>query len=822
MTVSYSSGYVSLSGSTEGAPDTLSAIVAAVNNTSLCRMDAGRNFWIGNGVIEIDISSGWLRIQDGESFQMDNVKLRRDNSAGGITFQPKSRWIMSGNTSSQDDGLNTFRTGFTCVCERDTITGAVPLWIMDMGTGTRHDGFSCYGSDRPLMKISGLTLWGRSGMSVKFNTASGGYFRFFTMIKDSAVSGGVPFEFQAYCYNDGPVQFDDPTFVGFTTFASHDGYTGQKIIFNRPRYHSSSNFTFDYLAQWGNGQAGNEWQIIDPVFLSTGVWNGSIQNNGGPNWTVRVMRSDQKKVLAGASGLVGVNLRWVSSDPTNSPAIEATTDSNGDVPLQLLTTDLALPANLSGGAFTPSPTTWSCYARKYGRDTQPEWALYENVDIAAPIDTDHQATVTDGIVDSQATADAYTGITLTDHGGSPASWQSKSWRYTITGDLTVNPSLTASQIWHYFESALSKQSVIAGVPGLEIHDLLNRNTTDFTSVMRAGRGCRVVDQTGAAFPGFSSMQANDGTFYAAPTLNTGTVTFTNPNTRIVVYNEDTDTVIHDAKVASSPLTFSYVEGTDYTTGDTIRVYHIWYNAVDGSTATKKDRVSTVAGASGWSVNLEQEACATYAAYYTTYATTGAAVDSSGDFVRDIGGLHIDLDDSDNTWYAHRLFMWDKYDLWNNSGRRAVFMEMAASDPGNLSIGSLSLDNINTATAYQGDTINVVNAAGTLPVVNPTTGGGGITMYSGGKVLTTSTGGIAPSEAQIKSWVRAELATEMARIDAAVSSRASAADQTAIKAKTDALVINSGKVDANVESMNGAEVIGTGTTGDAWRGVGVAP
>jgi hypothetical protein len=27
---------------------------------------------------------------------------------------------------------------------------------------------------------------------------------------------------------------------------------------------------------------------------------------------------------------------------------------------------------------------------------------------------------------------------------------------------------------------------------------------------------------------------------------------------------------------------------------------------------------------------------------------------------------------------------------------------------------------------------------------------------------------------------------------------------------------------NVETMNGAEVIGTGTTGDSWRGVGVAP
>lgn len=49
-----------------------------------------------------------------------------------------------------------------------------------------------------------------------------------------------------------------------------------------------------------------------------------------------------------------------------------------------------------------------------------------------------------------------------------------------------------------------------------------------------------------------------------------------------------------------------------------------------------------------------------------------------------------------------------------------------------------------------------------------------------------------------------------------------ASLTAIKAKTDQLTISAGLVDANVEKMNQAEVIGTGTTGDSWRGVGVSP
>jgi hypothetical protein len=41
---------------------------------------------------------------------------------------------------------------------------------------------------------------------------------------------------------------------------------------------------------------------------------------------------------------------------------------------------------------------------------------------------------------------------------------------------------------------------------------------------------------------------------------------------------------------------------------------------------------------------------------------------------------------------------------------------------------------------------------------------------------------------------------------------------AIKSKTDALTLSiDGEVDANVESMNGAEVCGDGTSGDKWRG-----
>jgi hypothetical protein len=313
--------------------------------------------------------------------------------------------------------------------------------------------------------------------------------------------------------------------------------------------------------------------------------------------------------------------------------------------------------------------------------------------------------------------------------------------------------------------------------------------------------------------------------YPLPTNASGTVTGLFAGSRVVVWNETEDTIIHDDIVAGTSLTINYDDGDGVTAGDTIRVYSVWYNSVDGSTASKKAQGIAVATATGYSVILEMEYCTTYADYYATYSTTGAAVDASGDFVRDVAGLHIDLDDSDNTWYAHRAFMWDKYDLWFNSGRQPVFREVTATDSANLSIGNLFLDNLNALTAYQGDPINVVNATSTLPVVNPTTGGGGITMYSGGKILTTATGGIAPSEAQIKSWVRAELAAEMARIDVATSTRLASASYvspdnagvSAIKAKTDSLAFTvAGQVDANIQYVNDVAVSGVGSEADPWN------
>lgn len=345
---------------------------------------------------------------------------------------------------------------------------------------------------------------------------------------------------------------------------------------------------------------------------------------------------------------------------------------------------------------------------------------------------------------------------------------------TLTGDLSIGSALVVN-------GTLTGNLNLTGTGRLDLAAPITLPAGDSDS----GTKIRVTgatsgdsyDGTARTFHASSVFENTSGqpiilqlaTGQTAPTLleTSGTITISSPQstlnitglwdeTRVVIYNETEGTVLYDDNVSGTSLAYNYDNGTEITAGDTVRVYYVWYNSVDGSTASKKGRATIVPTSTGGSAAIEMEACTIYAAYYATFSVTGETVYASGDFVRDMTNLQIDLDDADDTWFAHRMFMFDKYDLWFNSGRREAFSQITASDSGNLNIGTLLLDNLNANTAFQGDPINVINSTSTLPVQNPTTGGGGITMYSGGKILTTSTGGIAPSESQIKVWVREEI------------------------------------------------------------------
>lgn len=239
--------------------------------------------------------------------------------------------------------------------------------------------------------------------------------------------------------------------------------------------------------------------------------------------------------------------------------------------------------------------------------------------------------------------------------------------------------------------------------------------------------------------------------YPLPTDASGVVAGILTNTRIILYNATKATTLYDGIVAATSLTMNYYNDVEVSAGDTIECYHALYGA---SISMKKGKLVTIATATGYSFLVQQEQCPVYAAYYSTYGITGQQVYDAVEWIKDGVNLQADLDDADGTWFAHRLFMWDKYQTWFNSGNRGFFLKISATDPGTIEVSDLHIDNLNANNYVQGDTIRIHRTDGAYPVINPTTGGGGIDVVWQQPVLQTTTGGVTPSEAQIKSWVLA--------------------------------------------------------------------
>lgn len=179
------------------------------------------------------------------------------------------------------------------------------------------------------------------------------------------------------------------------------------------------------------------------------------------------------------------------------------------------------------------------------------------------------------VTQSSGTAAAHTGITVTDHGGSPVTWNTKIFGITITGDLSVNPALTATDIWHYIKYHCALTATFNSKSGLDWHPMLDSysSTVRSDSTYYAGvvKGVRVVDQSGNSFPGILEHQADDGTYYsAAPVVYQG-LSFTGliAGSQVKVFDHGTTTELFSTTSSGTSETFSQVRSTDITVDYTI-------------------------------------------------------------------------------------------------------------------------------------------------------------------------------------------------------------------------------------------------------------
>jgi hypothetical protein len=123
--------------------------------------------------------------------------------------------------------------------------------------------------------------------------------------------------------------------------------------------------------------------------------------------------------------------------------------------------------------------------------------------------------------------------------------------------------------------------------------------------------------------------------------------------------------------------------------------------------------------------------------------------------------------------------------------------------------NLKIDNLSATGVTFADGRRLYRDDDASPLVSSTTGGGSITFFAG-KVYTVNVGGSAltsaesaklmslPAAESTATAVRGELATELGRIDAPISSRMAA-----------------GTVNANLVSVQGQAIAGTGVEADPW-------
>jgi hypothetical protein len=160
------------------------------------------------------------------------------------------------------------------------------------------------------------------------------------------------------------------------------------------------------------------------------------------------------------------------------------------------------------------------------------------------------------------------GITVTNHGASPVTWNGKSWSITVTVPAGVSaPQVAQFLSWQTAQDAFTLGGGVHNLawPAMVVAvgtALETQRGTLFGSAGATLKGVRVVDAGEAEVPGFARMQADDGTYYSPAAAYTLTVNNIVSGSRILVRRTDTLAVIANQLVGGSTFTYSYVHTAD--------------------------------------------------------------------------------------------------------------------------------------------------------------------------------------------------------------------------------------------------------------------
>jgi hypothetical protein len=346
-----------------------------------------------------------------------------------------------------------------------------------------------------------------------------------------------------------------------------------------------------------------------------------------------------------------------------------------------------------------------------------------------------------------------TGVTITNHGATPVSWDAgngaKDYSLTIT-DTGANSGEDILRWLNYF---MSLDATFQGEDPFNWPYMVEADGEKYRTERgivegSAGatlKGVRVINGSSDPHPDFSEFTADDGTLGIPPVVNSVSITnlpTDGANIMLQIYNITTATEVYAADPGGVGYSDTYTEGTDYTQGDEVRVR---FAELNGATSFKRFETVVTAGSEGWSINaanfIEEDAV------YAINAVDGSLVTK---FIYTPINDQFNLSVAQN-FVAAELFAYYCFVLTTAAGIDGAYGSFEAQDAGNYKniteIANIFLDNETTASQRQTDSARIYKDDETYPVLDPTTSGFGIDINWQNVVYVVSTGGssLSPSE-----------------------------------------------------------------------------
>lgn len=282
-------------------------------------------------------------------------------------------------------------------------------------------------------------------------------------------------------------------------------------------------------------------------------------------------------------------------------------------------------------------------------------------------------------------------VTITDHGASPVTWNTKAFSITITDSGTTS----GQTIMQWIRHALDTGGTFQGKNGFNWHDLIQVNGDKFKGV----RGS-IYGDTGAALKGVRVLRGTDAhPDFTIHTADDGSTVSTTPpaqasatilaDSRVQLYNVTTATELDNVFVTGTTYANTLTSGVSVGDALRIRVCKLGYDEAEAF---------AVWTASGASFLVTQNSSDVYAAWGIDGSTV---TEFTGDVT---GHIYIDANDLDGQTTKTRLGAWYSWVLTTEIGIRhfygAVSYLAVNAIRINVDVADILVENVNATTALR--------------------------------------------------------------------------------------------------------------------------